>query len=334
MISMEETGKNIEEATQKALDKLKVTEDAVDVEILEEGARGFLGIGQSPAKVRVSLKEAPPAEPRPRQRQRSRVRPEQRQEPRQDSGREPRQEQRQEPRQEPRQKPAPRQAPRPAAQRPEPQPEAKQEPRSEPRPPRRPRQPRQEPKPEPRPQPIAQEIQAPAPVREQPLPAVVEAPVVLTPQTISEAGEFARDLLQRILDALENGGNASLKNASESQIALDISGGDAPRLIGKHGHTINAMQYLVGIALNRKYHGRMRMSIDVEGYRTRREEAIEKQALQLAQQVKENGQEAVLESLDASERRLIHSALVNDPDVYTYSEGEEPERHLIISPRK
>lgn len=181
----------------------------------------------------------------------------------------------------------------------------------------------------------------PKPIVEQtPVPQMVEkAPAVETreasPELTAEAAEFGRDLLQRILDALGNGGNVVIKTAAaENQVALEIREGDAPRLIGKHGQTINAMQYLVGIALNRKFHGKMRTVVDVEDYRNRREDALKKQALFLAKQVKENDQEAVLEALDANERRIIHTALADDPDVYTYSEGEEPERHLVISPKK
>ncbi|MCX6374937.1 MAG: KH domain-containing protein [Armatimonadetes bacterium] len=150
----------------------------------------------------------------------------------------------------------------------------------------------------------------------------------------AEAAEIGKEVLQKILDALDNGGTAEVKTASEGQIVLDIVGGDTPRLIGRHGQTINALQYLVGIVTNRRLHGRVRTVVDAEGYRARREDALRKQALYLAKQVKENGQEAVLDSLDANERRIIHTTLADDPDVSTYSEGEEPERRLVISPKK
>jgi spoIIIJ-associated protein len=287
MTSIEETGKNIEEATQRALEQLGVTEDEVDVEILEEGARGFLGIGQAPARVRVTLREVRREEPRQqRPRRQPRPRPERRPEPA------------------PAREVKPKEKPVAEAPVPTPAPST------------------------PAPAPVIEEKKAPAPAA----PAAEE--VVLTPEILADAAEFGRDLLQRILDALGNGGAAAISSASDGLIVLDITGGDAPRIIGKHGQTINAMQYLVGIALNRKYHGRLRTTIDVEGYRDRREDALRKQALYLAKQVKENGQEAVLDALDANDRRIIHTALANDPDVYTYSEGEDPERHLVISPKK
>ncbi len=284
MRSIEETGRNIDEATQKALEQLGVTEDEVDVEILEEGAKGFLGIGQAPARVRVTLKEIPREEPR-----------------------------QQRPRRQPRPKPEKKPEPKPERA---PQAKPKEKPVAEIT------------EPIPAPEPAVEEKTAPAPAA----PAAEET--TLTPETMADAAEFGRDLLQRILDALGNGGSAVTKSASDSTVVLDIQGGDAPRIIGKHGQTINAMQYLVGIALTRKYHGRLRTTVDAEGYRERREDVLKKQAVYLAKQVKENGQEAVLDALDANERRIIHTALADDPEVYTYSEGEEPERHLVISPKK
>ena len=137
-----------------------------------------------------------------------------------------------------------------------------------------------------------------------------------------------------ILDALGNGGRAEMKSADADQVILDMVGGDTPRLIGRHGQTVNAIQYLVGIVTNRRMEAKVRVVVDAEGYRARREDALRKQALYLAKQVKEGGQEAVLDSLTANERRIIHTTLADDPDVYTYSEGEDPERRLVISPKK
>ncbi len=110
---------------------------------------------------------------------------------------------------------------------------------------------------------------------------------------------------------------------------------DKPALvIGKHGQTIDAIQYLVGVITNKRLAARVRVIVDTEGYRGRREEALRNQAHYLASKVRETHQEAVLESLRANERRIIHLALADDPDIYTYSEGEEPDRRVVISPRK
>ena len=269
MATIEETGKNVEEATEKALEELGVTEDMADVEILEEGAKGFLGLGQAPAKVRVTVREIPAAG-------------------------------------EPKAKP-PSTRPAQGRRKPAPKPEAKPAPK---------REAKREAKP------------APAPKEE------VAPEAAITEEVIQQAAEAGRDVLQKIIEGIGGEGKAVVRNASDSQVVLDITGGDTARIIGRHGQTIDSIQYLVGIIVNKRIGARARVIIDVEGYRERREETLRKQALDLAKKVKETGQEAVLESLQSNERRVIHTALVDNPDVYTYSEGEDPNRFIVISPKK
>ncbi len=296
MTSIEETGKSIEEATEKALEQLRVTEDEVDVEILEEPARGFLGLGQSPARVRVTVKRKQAPEPAPRSAQRERP---QRQRPAREE-RPPRQEQ------------GPREE-RPQRQRP---------PREE-----RPK------RPEPAPQQAEAPAPAPTPAPEAPRPAepVAEIP---SGEVMKVASEISVEVLQRIVDSIEDGARVAVKNAADGQLTLEVTSADPATIIGKHGQTVDAIQYLVGVITNKRLPEKIRLVVDVEGYRTRREEILRGQAAQLAARVKESGEEAVLEPLHANERRIIHTALADDPDVYTYSEGEEPERYVVISPKK
>ena len=313
MTSLEQTGRTIEEATEKALEQLSVIEDEVDVEILEEGARGFLGIGQTPARVRVTLKQRPvvaPPEPPARERR-------------------------------PRQRPAPREE-RPARQRQAPKeerPARQQQAPREARPPRQQRPPRQRPAAKERPEP---KPPAPAPAPEPPKPATevvppaVPEPVATVPmeEILKSAAEISLDALQHIADGIEDGAKASVKSTADNQVVLEILSGEPATIIGKHGQTIDAIQYLVGVITNKRLPEKVRVVVDVEGYRSRREEALTNQALYLASKVKETGEEAVLEPLHANERRIIHTALADDTDVYTYSEGEEPDRHVVISPKK
>jgi spoIIIJ-associated protein len=119
----------------------------------------------------------------------------------------------------------------------------------------------------------------------------------------------------------------------DGSVRLLVEGPDMGVVIGKHGGTINALQYLVGLILQKRTGERIRLVIDAEGYRTRREQALRDMARAYAQRVKETGQEAVLDALQAYERRIIHNSLSDDPDVFTYSEGEEPDRRVVISPR-
>ena len=360
MTSLEQTGRTIEEATQKALKQLGVIEEDVDVEILEEGARGFLGIGQTRAKVRVTMKrrpmpEAPPDPParerRPRQAPRDERPPREQQAPREERPAR----QRQAPREErpPREQQAPREE-RPARQRQAPReerppreqqapreerpPREQQAPREE-RPPRQQRPPRQRPaakeRPEPRPAapPPPPELPKPSPeVTALPAPEPVAA--IPMAEIMQSAGEISLDALQHIADGIEDGAKASVKSSADGQVVLEILSGEPATIIGKHGQTIDAIQYLVGVITNKQLPEKVRVVVDVEGYRSRREEALTNQAHYLASQVRETGEEAVLEPLHANERRIIHSALADDPDVYTYSEGEEPDRHVVISPKK
>jgi len=272
MTSIEQTGKNVEEATQLALEKLGVTEDQVDVEILDEGAKGFLGIKQSPAVVRVTVKKQAQPQPEERPEPRPRV---------------------------PRQRKPRAQA---ASVGPEKQP--------------------------------APEVAAPAPAAAPAAPAEEAEKPATRKEDIAQTAEHARKVLQRILDGIGMGGTATVKNAADGRIQINIAGGDSAVLIGKHGQTIDSMQYLVSVIVNRHLEERARISFDVEGYRERREEALRQHALLLAQKVKESGQEAVLEPLHANERRIVHTALADDSDIYTYSEGTEPERYVVISPKK
>jgi len=292
MTSIEETGKTIEEATEKALDVLGVTEDQVDVEILEEGARGFLGLGQSPARVRVTVKQQPkpaPVEPAPR------ARPERQ-----------------------------RTAPKPRAEKPK---QEEQKPKPQPKP-RKPAVPREE-KPAP-PAPQAIEPVKPEPLEKPEAPA----PVPLTEEMLKAAAEISLEALQRIVSSIEETAKCVTKSTADNQLVLEVTSQDPATIIGKHGQTIDAIQYLVGIITNKRLPEKVRVVVDVEGYRTRREETLRAHAFDLAAQVKQSGEEAVLEPLHANERRIIHTALADNPDVYTYSEGQEPERYVVISPKK
>ncbi len=114
---------------------------------------------------------------------------------------------------------------------------------------------------------------------------------------------------------------------------LNINGKDLGILIGKHGQTLDAIQYLVNLAINKSRVEKERIIIDVEGYRRRREEALRRLAVKLADKVKREGRKQVLEPMSPQERRIIHSTLQGYKEVFTYSEGEDPYRHVIISPQ-
>ena len=115
-------------------------------------------------------------------------------------------------------------------------------------------------------------------------------------------------------------------------ITLAFDGPDARWLVGRHGQVLDALQYLASLAVNRGSGQRLRVVSDADGYRARREATLKKLAHDLAAQVRSSGEEAVLDPLSPLERRIVHTALADEPGIKTYSEGEEPERYVIISP--
>jgi len=150
----------------------------------------------------------------------------------------------------------------------------------------------------------------------------------------SDPGEVAREVLAAILQRMGLPAQVVMEPIEDGSYRLAVSGDDMGVVIGKHGSTINALQYLVGLIVHKRVGERVRVVVDAEGYRGRREQTLRDLARSYADRVKETGQEAVLDALQSYERRIVHTALAEDPDVVTYSEGEEPDRRVVISPRQ
>ncbi len=141
-------------------------------------------------------------------------------------------------------------------------------------------------------------------------------------------------MLDDILGAMNVSAKPVVRSVDAGEVDIAINGEDVAILIGRHGQTLDALQYLISIAANRACGTRFRVVIDAEGYRDRHRALLENKAREYAAAVKSEGQEAELEPQDARDRRIIHMTLADDPDVYTYSEGEGINRHVVISPRK
>lgn len=120
------------------------------------------------------------------------------------------------------------------------------------------------------------------------------------------------------------------KMANEERILLNLRGKGLGILIGKHGQTLNALQYLTNLAAGRLYHHRYFVMLDVENYRSRREQTLTALAKRLAEKAKRTGESVELEPMEPGERRIIHLALQADPDIVTDSEGEGSGRHVVI----
>ncbi len=144
----------------------------------------------------------------------------------------------------------------------------------------------------------------------------------------------ASEFLSQFCRILDVEADITQGEGTDGTINLEVNGTDLGILIGRHGQTLDALQYLVNLAANKGSKGGqdwVRFVVDVEGYRRRREETLQSLAHRLATKVKVYGRKTVLEPMTPQERRIIHTALQDDPDVYTYSEGEEPFRRVIIS---
>lgn len=120
-------------------------------------------------------------------------------------------------------------------------------------------------------------------------------------------------------------------NDEEKEMSINLIGEDMGILIGKRGQTLDSLQYLVGMVVNKGSEGYIRVKLDTENYRSRRKETLETLAKNIAYKVKRTKRSVSLEPMNPYERRIIHAALQNDKYVTTRSEGEEPFRHVVIA---
>ena len=147
--------------------------------------------------------------------------------------------------------------------------------------------------------------------------------------------DLARDVLQRIIDAITSGATISAEETTD-RILLNVAGGNAGALIGKKGQTLEAIQSLVDKIVNKRNHrhDRIRIQVDVEGYLATRRLNLEKLAMRLADKSKKIRKPISLGQMNGYDRRIVHLALKDDPGVQTKSRGEGYMRKLVIFPRK
>jgi spoIIIJ-associated protein len=146
------------------------------------------------------------------------------------------------------------------------------------------------------------------------------------------ADETVQELLERVVEAL--GLDAEIEVTDDGEICTGtVTGEDLGLFIGRHGQTIDAVQHLAQrMAGPRGGDGARRIVIDAEGYRERREQMLQRQADQAAGDALRHGRPVALDAMTASERRLVHEYLRDHEGVQTYSEGDEPDRHLVVAP--
>lgn len=155
------------------------------------------------------------------------------------------------------------------------------------------------------------------------------------PGTKTELTEKAESFLNEVFKAMNMtvSVNASF-NEEEKTMSVDLSGDDMGVLIGKRGQTLDSLQYLVSLVINKGQDGYIRVKVDTEDYRERRQATLENLAKNIAFKVKRTRHSVSLEPMNPYERRIIHSALQNDKYVTTHSEGDEPYRHVIVTLKK
>ena len=120
----------------------------------------------------------------------------------------------------------------------------------------------------------------------------------------------------------------------ERNLDINVGGPDAGRLIGKHGQTLDAFQYLISLMVNKGKAPFVNVTLDCENYRQKRRETLETFAKNMAKKAKQQRRNVVLEPMSSYERKIIHAALQSDKLVSTYSEGDEPYRNVVIAPKR
>jgi len=317
----EASGKTVEDALSAGIKELGCSLDEVTYEVLDRGSPGLFGMFGRLARVKVTLKEE--EEDFSIEMPSLSIKPEK--QPKKEKA--PKSEK---PAEAPAAKPAPKaeaKAEAKAEEKPAEQPEktASEQPAKQPKP-RRERAPRKEKKAEPKPE--TTENEAPA-VEAEPVQPAREFPP-LDVSALSDDGKKAYDFISNLTTLM--GVDVEIRMLEEeNQILVDITGDTLGVLIGRRGETLDAIQYLASLNVNRDRDEYTRVTIDVEHYRAKREETLRKLANRMANRARKSGRRVVLEPMNPYERRVLHSALHDNPYVETHSEGEEPYRRVIIT---
>lgn len=161
-----------------------------------------------------------------------------------------------------------------------------------------------------------------------------EAPVYEIPADAEEVQAKVKAFLTELLGAMGIQVAIETRFSAEGIMEVSIDGEGMGVIIGKRGATLDSLQYLATLVVNKGRADHVRLKLDTEGYRARRQETLEKLAINLAKKVKRTGHRVVLEPMNPYERRIIHSVLQADRAVETHSDGEEPYRKVIISPKR
>ena len=292
------TGKTIDLAIESALSQLGLDRDSVSVLVLQQAKQGFLGFGAQPAKVQVTY-EAPdpvPEAPRTALSSASRSKPKAAA-----------------PLKRPEQ-PKP-EAPKPEVKPEQPKPEQKSEP----------------PKAEASKAPKAERVpEAPKPERRNDAPKAEKKVREYAPAEPGSVEEKIETFLKGLLEHMDSKAVPHCFKEADGSYKVDLVGDDLGYLIGRRGDTLDAIQHLCNYAVNRDVEGHIRVNVDAEAYRQKREESLRRYARKKAQQVLKARRRTTLEPMNAYERHVIHAALQDVENITTHSTGVEPNRCVVI----
>lgn len=290
------TGKTIELAIESALAQLGLDRDSVSVTVLQQAKTGFLGFGAQPAKVQVSYEAPDPVPEKPKSAlgsaSRSKPKP-------------------------PVKKPeAPKaEAPKAEPVKPTPTP-VKEAPKAEPVQ-EAPKAPRQD------------KPRAPRPERKE-APKAPAEPKTYAPAEAGSVEEKIEVFIKGLLEKMDSNAVPHCVKGEEGTYNVDLVGDDLGYLIGRRGDTLDAIQHLANYSINRGVEGHIRINVDAEDYRGKREDSLRRYARKKAQQVLKNRRRTTLEPMNAYERHVIHAALQDMENITTHSTGSEPNRRVVI----
>ena len=291
------SGKTIELAIESALTQLGLDRDSVSVMVLQQAKAGFLGFGAQPAKVQVTY-EAPdpvPEKPKVALSSASRSQPK---------------------------------AAKPVA----PKEETKPEPvKDAPKPQKAPEAPKEVKKEEPKKAP--KENKTPKAPKENKEPKAPKAPKVQKEYAPAEPGSVEEKIETFLKGLLEHMGSQAVPHAwkeNDNTYMVELVGEDLGYLIGRRGDTLDALQHLSNYTITRGIEGHIRINVDAEAYRQKREDSLRRYATKKAQQVLKAHRRTTLEPMNAYERHVIHATLLDMDRITTYSVGTEPNRRVVI----
>ena len=301
------TGKTIDLAVEAALNQLGLDRDSVSVMVLQQAKSGFLGFGAQPAKVQLSYEVPDPVEEKVPEKPKSALGSASRSKPKAtalpDTA-----------------KPQPPKPEAPKAEAPKPVAPAAELPRQDkPAAPKPPRAPRPE-----------RKFDAPKAPREPRPERKVEPPKEYAP---AEPGSTEEKIEQFIQGLLEHMGSKAVPHCWKvdgNTYKVDLTGEDLGYLIGRRGDTLDAIQHLTNYTVNRDVDGHIRVNVDAESYREKREDSLRRYARKKAQQVLKARRRTTLEPMNAYERHVIHAALQDMENITTHSTGVEPNRRVVI----